>query len=164
MKLPALIRTLLPALMVGVLIATALPASASVDKQLAWKDCTSGQSGLRVKSTYTVDAQLYKAGTYYISIDIRWDLYKGGGSWRREDNHKITSAKFAVKKRNVTYWVTNGDRTDWSNAFTMRWRAHVISKLKKVRRGPDRTITTEERYYHKGMFAERGSNCVEWTG
>lgn len=139
---------------VALVLSTSAPANSVVEKQLAWKNCDTTVSALRAKSTYTVLPDLTGAGKYYISIEIRWDLYKGDGAWRVRDSHSGTSLKFTVKQDD-TYWFTLGDRTTWGNAYSKRWRAHVISKLKKVRTGPDRTIQKEDRFYHKGMFAER---------
>jgi hypothetical protein len=146
----------------GLCLALVAPATAqgAVQPVVKWRDCATTSSGIQVRSEYTVQPTIEGKGTYYIRVDIRWDLNKLG-MWRRMDNRVVESSKFTVRSEAYTHWFKPGDRTVWYKAYRKPWRAHVISKLMKVRTGPDKTVYTEDRYYSRAVFAERSPSMCD---
>jgi hypothetical protein len=153
------LRLALPAALVAPLLFP-ISAEASAKSVKRWRDCDTLQSSITTKSEYTVRPDVEGKGTYYIRVDIRWDLLQSG-MWRRADNNVGESAKFTIKNQGYTYYFTHADRTGWGGAYYDRWRAHVISKLMKQRKGPDKTVVTEHLYFERVRFPEQSdpTNC-----
>lgn len=136
------------------------PAGAQVQRIYANKNCDTRISSTQVKGSYYVNSAWHGAGNYYVTVEIRWDRQTYSG-WVNYDYRKVRGSDYYVGSTPRTLWQTDADSTNWGNAYSQVWRAHIISKLRKDRKYlPDLTITTDELWLRSGAFYEQGSNCA----
>lgn len=143
----------------AVVLGSASLASAGwTDVRSKWRDCDSTSSGLSYRTTFPNPARYYGHGRYLIKSQIRWDKY-AYGMWRKRDANTIQTPWTKITNEEYDFSQAHGDRTVWGNdLYYQRWRAHVIVKLIKNRKGPkDKRVETVERSFEKAVFPERGS-------
>lgn len=135
-------------------------ASAGTLKPLSkWRDCESQQSGLTYRTTFNNVADWYGSGRYMIKSEVRWDRY-AFDRWYNRDTNTISTNWLKITNPQYDFSHFHGDKTGWGTIYSERWRAHVIVKLLKNRKGPkDKRVDIVHSYFEKGFFPERG-NCA----
>ena len=144
----------------SIVLSSVSPAVADdLDIRFKWRACENAAAGLGFRTTFFHPADYYDPGRYMIKSQIRWDKYTSAG-WRHLDVSTNKSDWLQINNPDYSPSLLHGDRTVWGNLYSRQWRAHVIVKLIKNRVGPrDKRVATEERFFQKPMFDERGSYC-----
>lgn len=140
------------------LAATGPALAGSITTRAKWKNCSTTQAGLSATATFTNVAGIYGPGRYLVKKQIRWDRLIGSGRWRAGDVHTTQTSWITISNTQYDFRTRVADRTTWGNAYFTRWRAHVIVKLIKNRRGPkDKKVDQIDLYPTTGSFREVGS-------